>query len=115
MLRLTFAAICIASLSACASLDASPPKDIYDAWKKDGLSRDEIKNEMKLCGYKDVRLANDLKPAEIQTAEGCMKEKGFSLDLSSYRPNNCYGSNSPYLCNRFWGGAKPVLVPVRTQ
>lgn len=107
------AILLLSVLSGCVSIDHSPPKYIYDAWSKSGNSVDGVTNDMRLCGYKDTRLANDISQSEAAQAEQCMVAKGYALDLKSYRPNNCYGNNSPYLCNRFWGGQKPQPVPVR--
>ncbi len=109
----TTATLVFALLAGCVSIDHSPPKDIYKAWSKQGGSVETVINDMKLCGYKDTRLANDISQSEAVQAEQCMTDKGYRLDLSSYRPNNCYGNNSPYLCNHLWGGQKPQFVPVR--
>lgn len=102
-------------LASCASLDNNPPKYIQEAWTRSNVTLPEVKDDMKSCGYKDTVLANDLNEQEIVLAEKCMKSRGYELDLSSYQPNNCYGRNSPYLCNRLWGGKKPELVPVRQK
>jgi hypothetical protein len=100
-------------LAGCASLDSSPPKYVYAAWIKTGTQLDQVKKDMASCGYRDTALANDLDVKEAASAERCMQDRGYVLDTSSYRPNNCYGPNSPYLCNRLWGGKKPQPVPVR--
>jgi hypothetical protein len=104
------------AIVGCASIgqDAyQPPKYIFEAWEKQGVSIREVKDAMQSCGYKDLALANDLTKEQAARSEACMSQKGFGLNLSSYRPNNCYGANSPYLCNRLWGGDKPTLQPVR--
>ncbi len=114
MKRIT-AIFLLALLASCATLDNSPPKYIFQAWSKHDAKTPEIKDDMQSCGYKDTRLANDLSNQDIAIAENCMKSKGYVLDTSSYKPDNCYGPNSPYLCNKFWGGKKPVPTPVRAQ
>ncbi|NMM10750.1 MAG: hypothetical protein HHJ16_10790 [Polaromonas sp.] len=103
----------VALFTGCASLDSSPPKYVFEAWSKSGVKPTEVRKDMESCGYKNTTLANDLNESEVVSAERCMQNKAYSLDTSSYRPNNCYGQNSPYLCNRLWGGKKPQLVPVR--
>jgi hypothetical protein len=105
----------VSLLVGCASLDSSPPKYIFEAWNKSDASSSQVKNDMQLCGYKNTTIANDLSEIEATSAEKCMQAKGYSLDTSSYRPNNCYGQNSPYLCNRLWGGKKPKSIPVRAN
>lgn len=104
------------ALPGCASLDRAdyqPPKYIYEAWAKPGAPVDAVKQAMQSCGYKNLALGNDLSKEEIAHSEACMSRQGFRLDLNSYRPGNCYGPNSPYLCNRLWGGEKPKPQPVR--
>lgn len=100
-------------LGGCAALDGSPPKYVFEAWKKDGATTASVDADMQACGYRDTRLANDLSASEGVAAEQCMEGKGYTLDMSSYRPNNCYGKYSPYLCNRLWGGRKPQSMPAR--
>lgn len=68
---------------------------------------------MRSCGYRDLSAANDLTKDEAARSEACMTQQGFALDTRSYRPDNCYGQNSPYPCNRLWGGEKPKLQPVK--
>jgi hypothetical protein len=103
-------------LAGCSSLDRNsyqPPKYIFEAWEKQSASVIEVKDAMRSCGYRDLALANDLSKEAAARSEECMSQKGFRLNLSSYRLGNCYGTNSPYLCNRLWGGEKPGLQPVR--
>lgn len=104
-------------LGGCASLDNSPPKYIHEAWQKPGTEYkySEVINDMQSCGYKDTATANDLSEQEVIAAETCMVSNGYVLDKSSYRPNNCYGKNSPYLCNKLWGGGKPESIPVTAK
>jgi len=104
------------SLVGCAAVDRSayqPPQYIFEAWEKQGTSVIDVKEAMRSCGYKNLVLANDLTKDEAAYSEECMNRKGFKLNLSSYRADNCYGPNSPYLCNRLWQGEKPVPQPVR--
>lgn len=86
-----------------------PPKYIFEAWEKQGVSIQDVKDAMRSCGYNNLALANDLTKEQASQSEACMSQKGFVLNLSSYRLNNCYGANSPYLCNKLWGGNKPAL------
>jgi hypothetical protein len=102
-------------LTSCALLpmDPSPPKDVFEAWTKTGVYKEIVIADMRSCGYRNVVTANDISTTEASSAEACMIGLGYKLDLSSYKSNNCYGQNSPYFCNRYWGGGKPVMVPVR--
>jgi hypothetical protein len=104
----------LSMLSGCTlfPVDPPPPAAAFEAWKKPSTSADRVVEDMWSCGYRNVATANDLSAAEAATAEACMKGLGYKLDLSSYKPNNCYGQNSPYFCNRYWGGGKPAMVPV---
>ncbi|MFP4252297.1 MAG: hypothetical protein ACOCY2_02165 [Guyparkeria sp.] len=102
----------LAFMTGCATTSFEPPNWVYEAWSKDGVATERVKAEMRDCGYNDVNSANDLSKAEASQAEACMKAKGFELDLSSYRPHNCYG-NAPYLCKRLWGGQAPQAVEVK--
>ena len=110
--RIALAAVSLAFLAGCATTSFEPPNWVYEAWSKDGVSETQVKAEMRDCGYDDVSWANDLSRDEAARAEACMKAKGFELDLSSYRPHNCYG-NAPYLCKRLWGGQAPQAVEVK--
>lgn len=84
---------------------------VFQAWEKQGVLPEEVKKEMKNCGYRDIFLANDITDNEATIAESCMNENGFKLNLSSYRPNNCYG-NAPYFCKALRAGRSPQLQPV---
>jgi len=110
-----FLVLVIFFLVGCVSLDNSPPKYIYEAWERPNSKHLDIKQDMKSCGYKNTLHANDINNETIYFAEKCMRDKGYVLDTSSYRPNNCYGQNSPYLCNRLWGGQKPQLIGVKPR
>jgi len=87
-----------------------PPKPVYQAWYKTESTIEAVKADMKICGYRDISHARDLSDDEATAAERCMSEKGYKLDLSSYRPYNCYG-NAPYFCKALWGGRRPVVEP----
>lgn len=104
----------LAMLGGCAlfPLDPPPPAAVFEAWKKPSTAVDRVAADMRSCGYRNVATANDLSVTEAAYAETCMKGLGYKLDLSSYKPNNCYGQNSPYFCNRYWRGGKPAMVPV---
>lgn len=108
-----FMAAILIALSGCSGLREShqPPKSVVQAWSREDASPDQVRAAMKDCGYKDVVLANDISAQAASDAESCMKGRGFKLDLSSYRPNNCYGKNSPYLCKALWNGETPKLQP----
>ncbi len=113
--KVVLIAAIIINVSACSILNPEshqPPKSVFQAWSKNGISPDQVKSEMKECGYRDIFNANDLSDQEALIAETCMQNKGFKLDLSSYRPNNCYG-NAPYFCKALWGGRAPQLQPVK--
>jgi hypothetical protein len=104
-------------LWGCASLDNSPPKYIHEAWQKPGKDYiyHQVKTDMQACGYKNTAIANDLTESEIAVAESCMVRNGYILDETSYRANNCYGDNAPYLCKKFWNGAKAKWIPVNAS
>ncbi|MFI9652656.1 hypothetical protein [Guyparkeria halopsychrophila] len=102
---LALAAVSAALIAGCAT-SHQPPNWVYEAWSKHDVPAKQVQAEMRECGYRDVDRANDLSAREAAQAEACMRDKGFELDLSSYRPNNCYGK-APYLCKRLWGGRAP--------
>lgn len=110
--RIALIAVLLAFVAGCSTTRFEPPNWVYQAWSKDELSAEQVKAEMRDCGYEDVRRANDLSKGEAARAEACMKAKGFELDLSTYRPHNCYG-HAPYFCKRLWGGQAPQAVEVK--
>ena len=94
--------ICI--MTGC-SLYQVVPDPLWDAWYKRGSDKETTIKDMRECGYgKDVQSGADLPNSKIAPLHLCMEEKGYKFDFSSFRANNCYGTNAPYPCRAYWGG-----------
>ncbi|GLP99668.1 MAG TPA: hypothetical protein EYM37_09060 [Methylophaga aminisulfidivorans] len=101
------------SLTGC-SLYQVVPDPLWDAWYKRGSDKETTIKDMRECGYgKDVQSGADLPNSKIAPLHLCMEEKGYKFDFSSFRANNCYGTNAPYPCRAYWGGGNAQWEEVK--
>jgi hypothetical protein len=84
-------------LSACGSY-GKPPLSATQVWYPTALAKISQVEAFAQCKFID-RLLIGTQRIEQQSA--CMRKLGFELDVSSYRPDNCYG-DAPAGCIVQW-------------
>ena len=83
--------------SACGSY-GKPPLSAGQAWHPTTSAKISQAEAFAQCKFID-RLLIGTQRIEQQSA--CMRKLGFELDVSSYRPDNCYG-DAPAGCIVQW-------------
>ncbi len=94
-------------LSACISY-GKPPLSAAQAWHPSASAKIALSEAFAQCKFVD-RLLIGTKRIHQQSA--CMRQLGFELDVSSYRPDNCYG-DAPAGCIVQWpnGVSNPKTI-----
>jgi hypothetical protein len=94
-------------LSACGSY-GKPPLSAGQAWHPTTSARVSLSEAFAQCQFIDRLLIG---AQRINEQSACMRKLGFELDVSSYRPDNCYG-DAPAGCIAQWpnGVSNPRTV-----
>jgi hypothetical protein len=94
-------------LSACGSY-GKPPLPAAQAWHPTASAKMALSEAFAQCKFVD-RLLIGVQSIYQQSA--CMRHIGFELDISSYRPDNCYG-DAPAGCIVQWpnGVSNPKTI-----
>lgn len=94
-------------LSACGSY-GKPPLSAAQAWHPTASAKITLSEAFAQCKFID-RLLIGTQRINLQSA--CLRQLGFELNISSYRPDNCYG-DAPAGCIVQWpnGVSNPKTV-----
>jgi hypothetical protein len=84
-------------LSACSSY-GKPPLSAAQAWHPTASAKIALSEAFAQCKFVDRVLIG---VQSINQQSACMRQLGFELDVSSYRPDNCYG-DAPAGCIVQW-------------
>lgn len=99
-------------ISACSFDYGKPPKRAKDAWLPTNTANLSVEEALTQCHFDD-RLS--VGTEKILTQAHCMTELGFKADLSSYRPDNCYGFSVPAGCWVQWPNGQPQPQLIKPQ
>jgi hypothetical protein len=94
-------------LSACGSY-GKPPLPATQAWYPTASAKIALSEAFAQCRFVDRLLVG---VQRINQQSACMRQLGFELDTSSYRPDNCYG-DAPAGCIVQWpnGVSNPKTI-----
>lgn len=106
------AAIVGGLLAGCSSYLHPVPEDAAEAWHPTSAATLKVDAALAQCRFVDNLTAGE---QQILQQAQCMDRLGFRQDLSSFTPENCYGT-APAGCWLWWkrvGMPQPAVVTHR--